>query len=74
MSIKSREDLVMVALRKHPGGFLCGGCLALGAGLSLQEARETMAGMSPVPDVEVRHGACSVCARILDLIGAVARR
>jgi hypothetical protein len=71
MSAKSPEDLVMAALRKRPGEFLCGGCLALAAGLSLQDARNVMAAMNTAPHVELRKEPCSVCARTLDLVGIV---
>ena len=71
MSVRSQEDLVMAALRKRPGEFLCGGCLALAAGLSLQEARNTIAAMNTSPDVELRKEPCSICARTLDLVGIV---
>lgn len=71
MSAKSPEDLVMAALRKRPGDFLCGGCLALAGGLSLQEARNVMAAMNTARDVELRKESCSVCARTLDLVGIV---
>lgn len=71
MSGKSREELVMAALKKRPGEFLCGGCLALAAGLSLQEARNVMASMNTAPQVELRKERCSVCARTLDLVGIV---
>lgn len=71
MSAKSPEDLVMAALRKRPGEFLCGGCLALAAGLSLQEARNVVATMTTTPHVELRKEPCSVCARTLDLVGIV---
>jgi hypothetical protein len=71
MSAKSLEDLVMTALRKRPGEFLCGGCLALAGGLSLQDARNVMATMNTAPQVELRKEACSVCARTLDLVGIV---
>jgi hypothetical protein len=69
--VKSPEDLVMAALRKQAGAFLCGGCLALAAGLSLQEARTVMAAMITSPHVDLRKEACSVCARTLDLVGLV---
>jgi hypothetical protein len=68
-AVKSPEDLVMAALRKQTGAFVCGGCLALAAGLSLQEARTVMAAMNTSPHVELRKEPCSVCARTLDLIG-----
>ena len=71
MSGKTAEDLVMVALKKRPGEYLCGGCLALAAGLSLQDARNVMAGMATVSVVELRKEPCSVCARTLDLVGIV---
>ena len=71
MSLKSQEDLVTAALRKRPGEFLCGGCLALAAGLSLQEARNVMATLNTAPHVELRKEPCSVCARTLDLVGIV---
>ena len=71
MSVKSHEDLVMAALKKRPGDFLCGGCLALAAGLSLQDARNVMASMNTAPYVELRKEPCSVCARTLDLVGIV---
>lgn len=71
MPVKSPEDLVMAALRKRPGEFLCGGCLALAAGLSLQEARAVMAAMNTAPQVDLRKEPCSVCARTLDLVGIV---
>jgi hypothetical protein len=73
MSVKSPEDLVMAALRKRSGEFLCGGCLALAAGLSLQDARNVMAAMNTSPHVELRKEPCSVCARTLDLVGVVTR-
>jgi hypothetical protein len=69
MPVKSPEELVMAALRKRPGEYLCGGCLALAAGLSLQEARNVMAAMSTTPHVDLRKEPCSVCARTLDLVG-----
>ena len=71
MAAKSPEDLVMAALRKQPRAFLCAGCLALAAGLSLQEARTVMASMNTAPQVELRKEPCSVCARTLDLVGIV---
>ena len=71
MAAKSPEDLVMAALRKRPAAFLCGGCLALAAGLSLQDARTVMAAMNTSPQVELRKEPCSVCARTLDLVGIV---
>jgi hypothetical protein len=71
MSLRSQEDLVMVALRKRPGEFLCGGCLALAAGLSLMEARNVVASMNTSPLVELRKEPCSVCARTLDLVGII---
>lgn len=69
MSAKSHEELVMAALRKRPGDFLCGGCLALAAGLSLQDARNVMATMNTASYVELRKEPCSVCARTLELVG-----
>jgi hypothetical protein len=69
MSVKNQEDLVMAALKKRPGEYLCGGCLALAAGLSLQEARNVVASMNTAPYVELRKEPCSVCARTLDLVG-----
>jgi len=71
MSAKSPEDLVMATLRKRPGAFLCGGCLALAAGVSLQEARTVMAAMITAPHVDLRKEPCSVCARTLELVGLV---
>ncbi len=71
MSLRSQEDLVMAALKKRPGEFLCAGCLALAARLSLQEARNVVASMNTSPYVELRKEPCSVCARTLDLVGAV---
>jgi hypothetical protein len=71
MSGKSHQDFVMAALKTRPGEFLCGGCLALAAGLSLQDARNVMASMNTASYVELRKEPCSVCARTLDLVGIV---
>ena len=71
MSMKTPEALVMAALRKQPGAFLCGGCLALAAGVSLEEARAVMAAMKTFPHVDLRKEPCSVCARTLELVGLV---
>lgn len=68
--MNERQDLEIVTetLAKMPGSFLCGGCLALAARMSLQAARDAMETLTDDAKTERRHGPCSVCARTLDLI------